>query len=107
MTATPAPPIASRIVRLLTLGEVRALPRWRETLRGAAKDHRYYELIAETLGADFDCRALVVEDADGAVVAIQPCFFVSRISWLRRHARCAGSWARCAAGGRDVCGCGC
>jgi hypothetical protein len=60
------------------MGEARELPLWRETLRGVAKDYRYYELIADTLSADFDCRALVFEDAKGTTLAIQPCFFVEQ-----------------------------
>lgn len=78
MTALPASPPAHGSVRLVALREVREWPLWREAWRGCAKDHRYYELIADTLAGDFDCRALLVEDADGTSLAVQPCFFVEQ-----------------------------
>jgi hypothetical protein len=63
-------------VRLVPQTAVRAWPLWREAFAGLLKDHRYHELVADTLG--FDCRVLVVEDADGTVLALQSCFFVEQ-----------------------------
>ncbi len=63
-------------VRLAPLAEVRAWPAWRDGLRQLAKDHRYYEIVADTLG--FDCRALILENAAGDALAVQPCFFVEQ-----------------------------
>jgi len=63
-------------LRLASAAEVRELPAWREGLQHLAKDHRYHEIVADTLG--FDCRALVFEDTAGAVLAIQPCFLVEQ-----------------------------
>lgn len=68
-TATPR-------LRLAPLAEVRDLPAWREGLQRLAKDHRYYEIVAETLG--FDCRAIIAEDETGVALAVQPCFFVKQ-----------------------------
>jgi hypothetical protein len=64
------------IVRLASLAEARDLPVWCDGLRHLAKDHRYYEIVADTLG--FDCRALLLEDHAGRVLAAQPCFFVEQ-----------------------------
>jgi hypothetical protein len=55
---------------------VRNLPAWRESLQHLVKDHRYYEIVADTLG--FECGALVLEDGTGAVLAVQPCFLVEQ-----------------------------
>lgn len=65
-------------MRLAPLDEVRDWPEWRAALAGAAKDHRYYEIVADTLGAAFDCRALVIENEADVVCAVQPCFFVEQ-----------------------------
>ena len=72
----PTSPTSSTKVRFVPLGEVRGLEEWASGFRHLAKDHRYYEIVADTLG--FHCRALVLEDECGRVLAIQPCFFVEQ-----------------------------
>jgi hypothetical protein len=72
----PTIPTPSTTARLAPLAEVRELEVWRSGFQHLAKDHRYYEIVADTLG--FDCRALVLEDESGRVLAIQPCFFVEQ-----------------------------
>ena len=83
-------------VRLAPLSEVRDLPVWHATLRGSVKDHRYHEIVADSLGDHFDCHALILEDACGAPRAVQPCFFVEQdltvtaplpIRWIVRQVR--------------------
>jgi hypothetical protein len=78
MTDSPAFECSDGSVRLLRQTECRALPLWCAAFRGLAKDHRYYEIVEDTLGADFDCRVLVVHDRGGEPVALQPCFFVEQ-----------------------------
>lgn len=51
---------------------------WPTAFHGQAKDHRYHEIIADTLGADFDCRVLAVCGRGDEPVALQPCFFVEQ-----------------------------
>ncbi len=58
------------------MADVRDLEPWADGLRHLAKDHRYYEIVADTL--NFDCRALVLADESGRVLAVQPCFFVEQ-----------------------------
>jgi hypothetical protein len=60
------------------LEEVRGEPAWAAGLAGFAKDHRWYEIVADTLAADFDCRALVLEDERGVAHVIQPLFLVDQ-----------------------------
>ena len=52
------------------------------------KDHRYYELIDETLANDFEYRYALLEDSSENVGAIQPIFFFFRPAKSgRRHVR--------------------
>src|SRR5262245_28309841 len=74
--ASTTPATAVPRLRLAPLAEVRDLPAWREGLQHLAKDHRYHEIVSETLG--FDCRAIVAEDETGVALAVQPCFFVEQ-----------------------------
>jgi hypothetical protein len=74
MPPPPTLPLAALRTRLVPVCEARESDAWRASLRHLAKDHRYHEIVAETLGDDFDCRCLMVEDADGEAVAAQPCF---------------------------------
>ena len=69
-------PFAQGTARILKLSDVRKLDAWQSAFRGKCKDHRYYELIEETLANDFDYRYAVLEDAAGTVRAIQPILFV-------------------------------
>jgi predicted N-acyltransferase len=49
---------------------------WRRAFQNKCKDHRYYEIIEQTLANDFEHRYLLLEDTAGNVRAIQPIFFV-------------------------------
>jgi hypothetical protein len=50
-------------------------PCWRTAFANERKDHRYYELIEDTLHPEFEYRYFVLRDADGEVRAVEP-FFV-------------------------------
>ena len=69
-------PFSQGTARILKLSEVRKLDAWKHAFKGQAKDHRYYELIEETLANDFEFRYAVLEDGAGNVRAIQSLFFV-------------------------------
>ena len=73
LSPTAIPGVRARFV---SLDAVRDWPAWQEGLRDFAKDHRYHEIVADTLG--FDCHAIVLEDGAGIVLAIQPCFLVQQ-----------------------------
>ncbi len=72
------PSSAAFQTRLVTVEEARPHGAWRSSLARLAKDHRYHEIVAETLGSDFDCRCLLVSDAAGEIVSAQPCFLVDQ-----------------------------
>jgi len=65
MPPTLVPAASALRTRLVTVREARETDAWRASLRHLAKDHRYHEIVAETLAADFDGRCLLVENAEG------------------------------------------
>ena len=69
-------PFPLGMARVLSLAEVRDLGEWQHAFAGKCKDHRFYEIVAETLDAKFEHRYLVLEDRSGKVRGIQPVFFV-------------------------------
>src|SRR5947208_1092089 len=69
-------PFAQGTARILTLSGVRDLEAWKRAFQDKCKDHRYYELIDETLANEFEYHYALLEDDSGNVRAIQPIFFV-------------------------------
>lgn len=67
-------------------GSVEILPRaglshcrhWEEAFRGGRKDHRYYELVEDTIRQGFDYWYFAIKDESGAVQAIQPFFILDQ-----------------------------
>jgi len=57
---------------------LRTLPAWRHAFARERKDHRYYELIEDTLHPEFDYRYFVISDARGDVCAVQPFFLLDQ-----------------------------
>ncbi len=64
------------IARTVTRAELQNCSVWKRAFRNKCKDHRYYEIVDETLESDFEHHYLVLEDDSGNVRAIQPVFFV-------------------------------
>lgn len=64
--------------RVATLAEVRTLRDWPAAFQGQIKDHRFYELIQETLDCGFEHHYFVFQDHTGAVRAVQPFFFAQQ-----------------------------
>jgi hypothetical protein len=61
MTYPPGATIVSR-------AELARVPRWARAFADQRKDHRYYEIVEDTIRG-FDCRYIVVADAGGTVRA--------------------------------------
>jgi len=53
-------------------------PCWRGAFANERKDHRYYELIDDTLHSEFDYHYFVIRDASGEVRAVQPFFLLDQ-----------------------------
>jgi predicted N-acyltransferase len=64
--------------RLLTRAEIEGFEPWRESFRHLCKDHRYYEIVDDTLRDGFEHHYLLLEDKAGRVRAVQPIFFVQQ-----------------------------
>src|SRR5437870_10221886 len=71
--AIPFPEGAAKVV---TLAELQNCGAWKRALQNKCKDHRYYEIVEETLQNDFEHHYLLLEHKSGNVRAIQPVFFV-------------------------------
>src|ERR1700745_4347585 len=76
MPSGDAFPFSQGMAKVLTLGELRNCGAWQRALQNKCKDHRYYEIVEETLECGFEHHYLLLEDAAGCVRAIQPLFFV-------------------------------
>ena len=75
MISSPSTSSAGRL-RFVPLAAAREWPAWRKEFAGRLRDHRFHELVADTLG--FDCRALVLVNGEGEAGAVLPCFFVEQ-----------------------------
>lgn len=64
------------IAKVVTRAELQDCDAWRQAFRDKCKDHRYYEIVEETLEGDFEHHYLVLTDQSGTIRAIQPIFFV-------------------------------
>ena len=63
-------------MRVVTRDELENCEAWKRVFQNRCKDHRYYEIVDETLQNDFEHHYLWLEDPSGKVRAIQPVFFV-------------------------------
>jgi hypothetical protein len=68
-------------VDVLSPAEARRCARWPRALTGQRKDHRFYEILEETILQGFDYRYFAIRDAAGEVRAIVP-FFVIDVDML-------------------------
>ena len=58
--------------------ELREHKAWSRVFHGKCKDHRYYEIIEETLDNDFQYQYLLLHDRTGVIRGIQPFFFAQQ-----------------------------
>lgn len=69
-------PIPQGAAKVVSLAELQSCGAWQQAFRNKCKDHRYYEIVEETLEGDFEHHYLLLEGGSGSVRAIQPVFFV-------------------------------
>src|SRR5262249_55623764 len=67
---------AQGVAKVLQLPELRNYDAWKRALHDKCKDHRYYDIVEETLECGFEHHYLLLEDRYGNVHAIQPMLFV-------------------------------
>src|SRR3954469_7013183 len=71
-------PFTNGTAHVLTRADLEQYEPWTRAFGGKTKDHRFYELVADTLGSNFEHHYLVLEDRAGKVRGIQPVFFVQQ-----------------------------
>jgi predicted N-acyltransferase len=64
------------VLKVVTRAELENCGAWKRAFHNRCKNHRYYEIVEETLQNDFEHYYLRLEDSSGNVRAIQPVFFV-------------------------------
>ena len=64
------------MAKVITRAELENCDAWKRMFQNRCKDHRYYEIVEETLQNDFEYHYLLLEDPSGNARAIQPVFFV-------------------------------
>src|SRR5437867_2933164 len=69
-------PFSQGRAKVVTRADLQKWNTWKCTFQNKCKDHRYYEIVEETLQNDFEHHYLWLEDPSGKVRAIQPVFFV-------------------------------
>ncbi len=80
-------------VSTVTRDELVRCAHWTSAFAGQRKDHRYYELVEDTICEDFDFRYFAVKDAAGEICAIQPFFILDQdlLAGINHRAVKAGS----------------
>jgi predicted N-acyltransferase len=69
-------PFPQGVAKVVTLAELQNCGAWRRAFKNKCQDHRYYEIVEETLQNDFEHHYVLLEDSSDNVRAIQPVFFV-------------------------------
>jgi hypothetical protein len=77
-------------VEVMSRGEVMGCARWASAFAGKHKDHRYYELVEDTIQPDFVFRYFAIKDEDGSVRAVQPFFIIDQDLLLGTNIRLGG-----------------
>ena len=73
-------PIADRkgTVCVISRHELRACPYWQHAFASQHKDHRYYDLINETIHPEFKYLYFVLKNLQGEIRAVQPFFIIDQ-----------------------------
>jgi Peptidogalycan biosysnthesis/recognition len=96
MNSAPTAPASTGEIELISGRELENYPEWKQVFAHQYKDHRYYEIIEQTLENDFQHHYLVVRGHDRKVRAVQPLFFVRQnmVEGLRGKTREFIEWIR-------------
>ena len=73
-------PLNSSVI-VVSRGELAECQKWRSAFALERKDHRYYEIVEDTLHPEFEHHYLIVHDEMGVARAIQP-FFILDVDLL-------------------------
>jgi predicted N-acyltransferase len=76
MKVQPTLSIADGQVEVISGRELQNYPEWKSVFADAYKDHRYYEIVEQTLDSGFEHHYFVLRASDGTVRGVQPLFLV-------------------------------
>lgn len=65
-------------VEVVTRAELKSCPAWQSMFAGERKDHRYYEIVEDTLPDNFEYRYFAIRDDTGRIRAVQPFFLIDQ-----------------------------
>ena len=73
-------PIADRTgtVRVISRDELRTCQHWQHAFASQHKDHRYYDLITDTIHPEFKYLYFELKDLRGKIRAVQPFFILDQ-----------------------------
>jgi Acetyltransferase (GNAT) domain len=74
-------------LEVIARDDLQRCPRWEVAFANERKDHRYYELVEDTLHPEFDYRYFVIKDAVGQICAVQPFFLLDLDLLVGAHPR--------------------
>ncbi|MDB5651965.1 MAG: hypothetical protein JWL62_3485 [Hyphomicrobiales bacterium] len=63
---------------MLNRSQAEALPAWSSAFTYLRKDSRYYGLVEDTIGTDFQYGYLGIKDESGTIIAVQPSFILDQ-----------------------------
>jgi len=66
-----------RCLEVIARDDLQRCPRWQVAFANERKDHRYYELVEDTLHPEFEYRYFVLKYTVGQVSAVQPFFLLN------------------------------
>jgi hypothetical protein len=69
-------PFSQGAAKIVTRTELQNCDAWKRAFQSKCKDHRYYEIVDETLKGDFENHYVLLQDDSNNARAIQPVFFV-------------------------------
>jgi Peptidogalycan biosysnthesis/recognition len=87
LTAPSVPEFQRGTVNIASRKEIALLPHWQTAFASERKDHRFYELLEDTLKGEFDYGYFVVRNGKD-ICAIQPYFVCDQdlVAGINRHA---------------------
>jgi len=75
MSGLPAIPLTNGSAKILSLSELQDFDAWPRAFENNWKDHRYYEIVEQTLRG-FEHHYLLFQDQDGRTRGVQPIFLL-------------------------------
>jgi len=76
MAASIGLPGGAAVAKIVTRNDLQGCPAWSRAFHDKCQDHRYYEIVEETVKGGFEHRYLLLHDRSGQTRAVQPVFFV-------------------------------